>query len=73
MKTEIKARYLAELPKVYPNIYTPESRPLKLANIAADNALAGRMVLKGDVWAEAVKRVTGWTRWTMAQLAELPE
>jgi len=73
MKAEIKKRYLDKLPETYPHIYSPGSTPLELAKSAADNALAGRLSLKGDVWEDAVRSVTGWTRWTMRQLAELPE
>jgi hypothetical protein len=73
MKSEIKKRYLEALPVMYPAIYTPGSHPLELANTAADNALAGKLKLEGAAWENAVKGVTGWNRWTMAQLAALPE
>ena len=45
----------------------------KLAVMAADQALAGRLKLEGECWFAAVEDVTGLTRWTMADLAGLPE
>lgn len=73
MKAEIKKRYLEKLPAIYPGIYTPGSRPLALAETAADNALAGKLKLEGTAWEQAVREVTGWTRWTMRQLSELQD
>ena len=55
------------------DFYTEGSRPLELANLAADKALAGKMKLEGAAWTQALllhgidaKRVT------LKALAELP-
>lgn len=73
MKSEIKKRYLEKLRATYPAIYTDGSRPIELANLAADNALAGKIKVEGDCWRAAVKEITGWKSWTMRALSELPE
>lgn len=73
MKAKIKAAYIAALKKTYPGIYTPGSRSLELAGEAADNALAGRLKLRGECWSAALEEVTGTHRHTMAALAALPE
>ncbi len=73
MKAAIKDAYLAKLQHTHPTIYQTGSRPLELAGLAADRALAGALALKGECWSAAVQDVTGWSRWTMRQLAELPE
>lgn len=72
MKAAIKSAYIAKLQQTYP-FYTDGSRPLELAEMAARQALAGQLNLKGECWSTAVTDVTGWTRWTMRQLAGLPE
>lgn len=71
MKQAIKTLYIQKLQAAYP-FYTEGSRPLELAAQAADKALAGSVKLEGDCWNEAVREVTGLTRWTMRALAELP-
>jgi hypothetical protein len=73
MKAKIKAAYLRKLVETYPDIYTPESRALNLAGLAADNALAGRLKLVGECWYSALEEATGSKRvWRMADLAALP-
>ena len=71
-KSSIKAKYIATLKELYP-FYLEGSRPLELANLAADKALAGKMKLEGAAWTQALllhgidaKRVT------LKALAELP-
>lgn len=71
-KTKIKARYIALLKVRYP-LYTEGSRPLALAHDAADAALTGKIKLEGECWEQAVREVSGLSRWTMCQLSELPE
>jgi hypothetical protein len=71
-KTEIKARFIALIKVRYP-FYTEGSRSLALANDAANAALAGKIKLEGECWEQAVKEVSGLSRWTMRQLSELPE
>lgn len=73
MKAKIKAAYIAALKKTYPGIYTPGSRSLELAGEAVDNALAGRLKLRGECWSAALEEVTGTHRHTMAALAALPD
>lgn len=73
VKDAIKTAYIAKLQQAYPTLYLRGSRPLELAEMAADQALRGQLNLKGECWSAAVTDVTGWTRWTMAMLAELPE
>lgn len=73
MKAAIKDAYIAKLQQHYPTFYLPGSRPLDLAVMAADRALAGALKLEGECWSAAVTDVTGLTRWTMADLAGLPE
>lgn len=73
MKAAIKDAYLAKLQHTHPTIYQTGSRPLELAGLAADQALVGRLKLEGECWSAAVQDVTGWSRWTMASLAGLPE
>lgn len=72
MKTTIKKAYIEKLQAAYP-FYTAGSRPLQLANDAADAALAGKIKLDGVCWESAVTQVTGMTKWTMKNLSELPE
>lgn len=71
-KSSIKAKYIVTLKELYP-FYSEGSKPLELANLAADKALAGKMKLKGAAWHQALlvhgidpKRVT------LKALAELP-
>lgn len=73
MKAAIKDAYIAKLQQHYPTLYLPGSRPLDLAVMAADQALRGQLALRGECWSAAVEDVTGLTRWTMADLAGLPE
>lgn len=73
MKAAIKDAYLAKLQHTYPTIYQTGSRSLELAGLVADQALAGALNLKGECWSAAVTDVTGWSRWTMAMLAGLPD
>ena len=73
MKAAIKDAYVAKLQQHYPTLYLPGSRPLDLAVMAADRALAGALKLEGECWSAAVEDVTGLTRWTMADLAGLVE
>lgn len=73
MKAAIKDAYIAKLREAYPTTYPSGSRSLELAGLAADQALRGQLNLKGECWSAAVQDVTGWTRWTMASLAGLPE
>jgi hypothetical protein len=53
-KATLKARYIANLQATYP-FYVEGSRPLQLANEAADAALAGTLKLKGECWDKALK------------------
>lgn len=46
MKNKIKALYIQKLQATYP-FYVDGSRPLELANQAADKALAGKVKLEG--------------------------
>ena len=71
-KSSIKKDYIEILQNLY-DFYTEGSRPLELANLAADKALAGKMKLEGAAWTQALllhgidaKRVT------LKALAELP-
>lgn len=74
MKAKIKAAYIAALKKTYPDIYTPESRALNLAGMAADKALAGEMLLKGECWSAALEEVTRKRKiWLLRELKALPE
>lgn len=63
-KSSIKKDYIEILQNLY-EFYTEGSRPLELANLAADKALAGKMKLEGAAWHQALlahgidsKRVT---------------
>jgi hypothetical protein len=71
-KREIKAAYIAKLQSRYP-FYTDGSKPLALANEAADKALAGLYRLEGDCWFEALALAGLTKRSTIAQIAALPE
>lgn len=73
MKAAIKDAYLAKLQHTHPTIYQTGSRSLELAELAADRALMGVLRLEGECWSAAVQDVTGWSRWSMAMLAELPD
>ena len=65
MLTDALVQYLVW--KQWPKIFLIEgSNP-------ADRALAGALKLEGECWSAAVEDVTGLTRWTMADLAGLPE
>jgi len=72
MKSAIKKLYIEKLQSTYP-FYAEGSKPLAMANQAADAALSGKIKLDGDCWNSAVKEVTGLSRWTMRNLAELPD
>lgn len=72
MKNKIKALYIQKLQATYP-FYVDGSRPLELANQAADKALAGKVKLQGECWESAVREATGLKTWTMATLAGLEE
>ena len=52
-KKSIKAAYIDALQKTYP-FYTEGSRPLAMAENAADKALSGVMRLEGDCWSAAL-------------------
>lgn len=71
-KSEIKRAYIANLQATYP-FYVEGSRPLKLANEAADLALAGKIRLEGDCWYAALAPAGLNSRSTKAQIAALPE
>lgn len=75
MKLQIRHDYLNNLETMYRGRvdYSSGSRPRELAIKAADAALAGSIKLEGDAWEKAVRGVTGWTRWTKAMIAALPE
>lgn len=73
MKAAIKTAYIAKLQHTYPTLYLPGSKPLQLAEIAADNALSGRLKLEGECWTWAIRKVTGHKSMTMRDLANLPE
>jgi hypothetical protein len=70
-KTLLKAQYIAQLQARYP-FYTEGSRPLKLANEAADAALAGKMRLEGAAWEAALADCGLSKRVTLKELAALP-
>ena len=72
-KSAIKADYIKNLIATYPAIYTPDSKPLNLAGLAADQALAGKMKLEGDCWFAALKRNNVQKAATMKMLSELPD
>ncbi len=71
-KSAIKAAYIAALQATYA-FYTEGSRPLALANEAADSALSGKMKLKGACWDVALKANGLHPSITLRELAELPE
>ena len=70
-KSSIKAKYIATLQELYP-FYTEGSRPLELANLAADKALDGKMRLDGAAWFQALLLHGLDKRTTLKTLAELP-
>jgi hypothetical protein len=72
MKKAIKNLYIRKLQSTY-DFYQEGSRPLELANLAAERALAGDLKLEGDSWNAAVTEITGWSRWTMRDLKNLPD
>lgn len=70
-KAEVKVAYIQELQARYP-FYTEGSRPLQLANEAADKALAGLVRLEGEAWFAALARAGLNKRSTRAEIAALP-
>jgi hypothetical protein len=70
-KTSIRATYLKLLSETYP-FYTPGSQEVKLAAIAADSALKGRLNLKGDCW-DAALMAHGLDKPTLGELEGLAE
>lgn len=73
MKQAIKTAYIAQLQWVHPTLYLVGDRRLMLAEMAVDQALAGRLNLQGECWEWALLEVTGRARWTARDLKELPE
>lgn len=71
MKSKIKALYIQKLQATYP-FYIEGSRPLELANQAADKALAGKLKLEGECWESAVREATGLKTWTKKMIEGLP-
>ena len=73
-KSKIKADYLARLQARY-GFYMPGSKPLTLAGMAADKALAGEIRLEGDCWFDALRAagVRNPTSATRKEIASLPE
>lgn len=72
MKASIKKRYIELLQSNFA-FYTEGSRPLKMANEAADNALAGKLKLTGDCWFQALTEHNLKKTITQKALAALPE
>jgi len=71
LKESIRASYIALLQETYP-FYVEGSRPLALAHVAADAALAGKVKLKGDCWEMALIANGLSPRITLKALAALP-
>ncbi len=71
-KSKIKADYIANLQATYP-FYTEGSRPLQHANEAADQALAGKIELKGECWYAALRSNNLQKAITRRMLADLPD
>jgi len=71
-KAGIKDQYLATLKVLYPS-YTEGSRPLALAEMAADNALAGKVRLTGEAWERALATYGLPKTVTLKALAALPD
>lgn len=71
-KTKLKADYIANLQATYP-FYTEGSKPLALANLAADAALAGKTKLEGDCWFATLRANNLQKATTLKMLAALPD
>ena len=70
-KAAIKASYIANLKATYA-FYLDGSKPLVLAIVAADRALAGKIKLEGDCWYKALADNGMQKASTMKMLAALP-
>jgi hypothetical protein len=70
-KAAVKSAYITNLKARYP-FYTDGSRPLEMANEAADAALEGRVRLQGDCWSLALQQCGLNQRITLRELAALP-
>lgn len=71
-KASVKAAYIANLRAAYP-FYTDGSRPLSLANLAADAALAGIQKIEGECWTKALRDNNLQKATTLKMLAALPD
>jgi len=71
-KQAIKSAYIRRLQAAY-SFYVEGSRPLELANLAADAALSGVQKIKGDCWDAALAECGLPKSITLKALAALPE
>lgn len=70
--TIIRDAYIRILQARY-SFYNEGSKPLELAYLAADRALAGLMKLEGECWELALEQHGLPKRTTLKSLAALPE